>query len=112
MQAKLFVTDMDGTFSSCESLVSITSIPAGVTSMMGTFYQCKSLQAAPEIPAGVTNIESLFWKCYALTGNVVINANPSEYKYCFYDVNMTKQGIYLIGDSTILSKILETASDD
>ena len=49
-----------------------------------------------------------FYNCKALTGEIIIDASPFEYNYCF---NNTTQPISLSGNSTNLSDLAATANN-
>lgn len=126
------VTYMHSTFMGCESLTKAPAIPSGVTSLNSTFAYCKSLEVAPEIPDTVTNMSATFafcenlvkapeipsdviWltltfkECINLTGTITINANPNYYSDCFADVDLDEQNITLLGESSMLEEIKNTA---
>lgn len=102
------VTDMYSTFSGCTSLTTAPEIPDSVTNMSSTFYSCTSLTTAPVIPNGVTYMSRTFYNCTSLTGTIEINANPTEYKFCFSN---TSKPIVLTGSSTMLSQIARGRSN-
>lgn len=60
------VTELRGTFSGHENLVSVT-VPAGVTIIGNeTFYNCTALRSV-SLPEGVTSIgDRAFWRCWRL----------------------------------------------
>ena len=62
------VTNMDGMFSNCNSLVSIPQLDtSNVTSMNSMFYNCRSLVSIPLLDTSkVTNMSSMFYYCHAL----------------------------------------------
>ena len=76
-----------------------------ITSMNSTFY-CSSITTAPSIPVTVTDIIAMFMGCESLTGEIEINANPTEYDVCFFE---TTQPIVLTGTSTRLEAIAATS---
>ena len=106
------VIDMEGTFSGCTSLTTAPEIPSSVINMEGTFRGCTSLTTAPMIPSGVNNMIATFKGCTNLTGTIIINANPTFYVgssgNCFED---TVKSINLIGDSSILQELANTANN-
>ena len=99
------VTDMEYTFYSCTSLTTAPVIPSNVTNMYGTFQNCTSLTTAPAIPNSVTDMSYTFYRCTSLTGTIGINANPTNYRDCFYD---TVKPIQIYGKSTKLNELAET----
>ena len=106
------VTNMSFTFENCASLITAPTIPPSVTDMSGTFKNCTSLITAPTIPSSVTDMAATFKGCTSLTGTIIINANPTIYNDssggCFED---TIKPINLIGDSTILQELANTANN-
>ena len=80
--------------------------------MSETFKNCTSLITAPTIPSSVTDMAATFKGCTSLTGTIIINANPTIYNDssggCFED---TIKPINLIGDSTILQELANTANN-
>jgi hypothetical protein len=104
------VTNMDSTFSSCRNLKTAPAIPSGVTNMKSTFANSK-ITTAPVIPKSVTNMEYTFNGCHSLTGTIEINANPSSYNNCFYNVDFSSQNLTLTGASTKLDSIGATGKN-
>lgn len=96
-------------FQQCTSLTTAPAIPNGVTNMSYCFDGCTSLIAAPTIPSGVTYMSHCFNGCTALTGKITINANPSSYTNCMQN---TQQEIVLVGSSTLLQNIADTATNN
>jgi hypothetical protein len=55
-----------------------------------------------------------FWYCPLLEGTIEINANPTEYEYCFgADTRQAPTGltITLTGESTMLQELAETSPE-
>ena len=79
--------------------------------MCGAFRYCASLTQAPEMSeaTNVTNMRLAFANCTALTGEIEINANPTEYSDCFGD---TVCPIIVTGSCSEATKaaLAETAS--
>ena len=67
---------------------------------------------APEIPTSVTNMVNTFWYCTKLQGTIKINANPTEYKYCFNGAATEGSGLVVTGSSTLLDEIIATGSSN
>lgn len=105
------VINMERTFQSCTSLEKTPIIPSSVTNMNGTFYGCSKLTTVSEIPKSVVNMSFAFGACLSLTGNICINANPSEYDYCFDGVDFTAQNLTLSGTSTMLDELRATGTN-
>ena len=103
------ITRMKAVFYNCTNLTTAPAIPSGVTNIEQLFNGCTSLTTAPVIPNSVTNMYGAFHGCTNLTGIVEINANPSNYGYCFDGVNMTN--ITLTGSSTMLNEIGATGNN-
>ena len=102
------VTSLSFTFFGCTSLTTAPEIPSSVTAMSDTFGRCTSLTTAPEIPSSVTHMDGTFDGCTNLTGTVTINANPAEYRNCFY---RTEKPIVLTGSSTKLQDLANTSTN-
>lgn len=66
---------------------------------------------APDIPKSVTNMMYTFANCNNLTGDIVINANPTEYTGCFRYVYFNSQNITLSGTSTMLEELRATGDN-
>ncbi len=119
------VTSLENTFRDCEELVIAPNIPYGVTDLTNAFrgadikdspeipitvtnldntFSSTKIEVAPYIPSSVENMTGTFSYCYFLTGNVVIDANPTEYFECFKKTG----NITLSGKSTLLDKLLLT----
>ena len=81
--------------------------------MYSTFSGCTSLAKAPEIPNSVTDMEFTFADCSSLTGDLIINANPTNYGHCLSNV-ATNPGCNLVlsGASTKLQEIYNTKSEN
>ncbi len=119
------------------NLTEAPSIPDGVQRMYGTFYMCKELVKPSVLPNSVTiidylfagcenltlnhfiigeNVESmehLFEDCFSLKGTLIINANPTEYYYCFYRCSINSSDyLILSGKSNILLDIFNTKIED
>ena len=105
------VTTLEGAFEYCENLTEVSKIPDSVTNIIATFRNCTSLTEAPEIPNSVTKMSYTFSSCTALNGNLVINANPTEYTNCLRGA-ATEEGCSLVlsGNSSVLTQILATAT--
>ena len=88
------VTNMGSTFQQCTSLTTAPAIPQSVTDMRYTFRDCTSLKTAPEIPDSVKDMYATFRGCTSLTGDIIINASPTDYSKCF---DRTEELIYLKG---------------
>ncbi len=116
---------MKMSFYHCLDLEKITNIPYGVTDLSGAFrgaiiknspeipttvidlsttFSSTKIEVAPYIPSSVENMTETFSYCYNLTGNIVIDANPSEYTGCFKKTG----NITLSGKSTLLDELLST----
>lgn len=104
------VTDIEGLFLGCEKLETAPVIPEGVTNMKQTFKNCTSLKQAPVVPASVTTLWYTFSNCTSLTGTITINANVERYDGCLEKIDLEKQNITLVGESTQLKSIMETAN--
>ena len=102
------VTDMTYTFDSCTSLTTAPIIPNNVTNMESTFVNCTKLSTVSTIPDGVEHMSCTFYGCASLTGEIEINANPTDYERCFAD---TVQPIILTGSSTMLNELAATATN-
>ena len=96
------------TFYGCTALETAPAIPENVTDIQGMFYGCTALKTAPVIPMNVTCMLYTFTNCKSLTGEIIINANPSQYNDFFQGVNLNNQGITLSGDSLMLDALAET----
>ena len=107
------VTEMMNTFYGCKSLTTAPEIPLNVTNMLQTFSDCTSLTTAPEIPSSVTDMESTFSGCTKLTGNLIINANPTNYRWCLeYTATADDANLVVSGSSTVLNEIIATKSEN
>ena len=86
------VTNLANTFAQCYALTTVPAIPSSVTNMRRTFGCCSALEKAPDMSkaTNITNMYGTFEECESLTGEIVINANPSEYEYCFSKTKITK----------------------
>ena len=79
--------------------------------MFGTFDCCTSLTTAPVIPSSVKNMLYTFSKCTKLTGNLIINASPTYYDYCFENAaTADNANLVVSGSSTVLDEIIATKS--
>ena len=79
-----------------------------IKNMNHTFLNRKSLITAPAIPQTVTEMRETFAHCTSLTGEIIINANPSDYASCFFsypEIDFQTQNITLTGSSTMLDEI-------
>ncbi len=103
------VTEMGRCFLNCRSLIDAPAIPSGIIDISDCFAFCESLTTAPTIPSSVTEMGGCFYGCMALTGKITINANPSTYTGCMAD---TQQDIVLVGSSTLLQNIADTATNN
>ncbi len=83
------VTSMQCTFFAA-LIETLTNIPKTIKKMPLAFVGCQNLKSLPEIPEGVEDIESAFVGCSSLTGTIVINTTPTDYKYCFNGIDMSK----------------------
>ena len=99
---------MSKTFSECINLEEAPVIPDGVEVMYETFRGCTSLKTAPAIPKSVTSMSRTFYKCTKLQGTIRIDADPTEYDYCFSDAATEGTGLVVTGSSSILDKIIKT----
>ena len=90
-------TDPDGDFSGYV-------IPSSVTEMNYTFSWCESLTTAPVIPSSVTEMVGTFSWCESLTGTITINATPTWYDDCLTDTQITE----ILGSCGNKSAILAT----
>ena len=118
----LTVTEMDGTYYGCTSLVEAPVIHDGVTSLNSTFYDCSSIKEAPELPLSVYYIGQAFWGCTSLTVPPVIHENISEMYATFagcsnltgvLEINSNRIDNYyyaLVG--TNITEIIGTISDE
>ena len=104
------IEHLDNTFSECTNLIDAPVIPNSVITMYNTFA-CTSLVNAPIIPKNVTDMSRTFFGCSSLTGMIVVNANPTDYTWCFFGVDLINQNITLTGTSTMLDEIRATASN-
>ncbi len=103
------VTEMGRCFLNCRSLIDAPAIPSGIIDISDCFAFCESLTTAPTIPSSVTEMGGCFYGCTALTGKITINANPFAYTGCMAD---TQQDIVLVGSSTLLQNIANTATNN
>ena len=78
------VTDMQGGFSGCTSLVAAPVIPSGVTNMWQCFKDCTNLVTAPAIPNSVTNMYGCFNFCTSLVSAPEIPDGVISLESCFY----------------------------
>lgn len=99
---------MEFAFSGCTSLTTVQNIPNQVEDLTNTFANCTSLKSVPKIPDTAYYMSHTFYNCKALTGEIIIDASPFEYNYCF---NNTTQPISLSGNSTNLSDLAATANN-
>ena len=96
------VVGLSYTFQNCTKLKTAPVVSENALYMFATFSGCTSLTRAPTIPQKVIKMGQLFFDCKALRGTVVINANPTQYSFCFTNI---KNNIKLAGSSTMLSKL-------
>ena len=80
------------------------SIPASVVDMNCTFADTK-IETAPVIPQNIIYMSETFLNCKNLSGEVEINATPTKYAKCFYNV---ANPIKIFGNSSNLSIIAKT----
>lgn len=92
-------------FDNCSYLEKAPVIPEGIEDMSYMFRYCYKLTDVSAIPSTVKNMKNAFNYCVSLTGTLEINANPTEYDYCFLS---TKEMIYLTGTSTKLTALAAT----
>lgn len=102
------VTNIAFAFKGCTSLVTAPRIPDGVQRMTETFSGCTALVTVEQIPSSVTSLLYTFHGCTSLTGTITIHANPTQYKQCFAD---TQLSITLTGNSTVLDKLAATGNN-
>nr|WP_180485391.1 leucine-rich repeat protein [Treponema socranskii] len=76
-------TSMTNCFATCENIVSVENIPAGVTDMSGCFVECTGLTGAPSIPSGVTTMHSCFDGCTGLTTAPAVPESVTTLGFCF-----------------------------
>ena len=76
-------TSMTNCFATCENIVSVENIPAGVTDMSGCFVECTGLTGAPSIPSGVTTMHSCFDGCTSLTTAPAVPESVTTLGFCF-----------------------------
>ena len=60
------VTDMKGTFGSCENLTEVTNLPTSINSLQETFIDCSKLVSCVDIPAGCEDMYKTFMRCTSL----------------------------------------------
>ena len=77
-----------------------------VTSLRQTFAG-QNITSAPSIPATIDDMAWTFIDCYSLTGEIIINANPTDCDQCFAGCDMSK--ITLTGTSTMLDELAASA---
>ena len=65
------------------------------------FIGCTNLKIAPVIPSGVTDMCGTFSGCANLQGTIEINANPSDYNWCFENAAINETGLTVSTDSKI-----------
>ena len=102
---------MDYAFAGCDVLKEVPVIPNNVISMNVTFYGCASLCDVPAIPDTVKYMNYAFGECRALTGEIIFNADPTEYEGCFSNVDLLGQNISFSGD-TYLEKEIRSSKKD
>lgn len=76
-------TFMANCFATCDKIVSVENIPAGVTDMTGCFVECTGLTGAPSIPSGVTTMHSCFNGCTSLTTAPAVPESVTILGFCF-----------------------------
>ena len=107
------VINMTNTFSGCTSLEVMPNIPKQVQNLQATFVNCSMLTGVNiVIPNTVTNLTSTFNGCIKMSGKITINANPTEYKYCFGNCATNGDGLKIDGSSNILSEMKESYSSN
>lgn len=89
------VIHMNSAFYCCDSLQKVTNIPSKVTDLEDAFAFCEELTDVPTIPSGVDNISGTFEGCSNLR-NIEIDANPSQYEYCF--ALLSSENLHITGD--------------
>ncbi len=106
------VQRMYGTFYMCKKLVKIStpSLPDSVTIIDYLFAGCENLILNDfVIDENIESMEHLFENCYSLMGTLIINANPTNYYYCFYRCSTNSSSdLILSGNSNILLDIFNT----
>ena len=80
-------------------LESINNKP--LTSMQFTFCYARDMVTAPTIPSSVVNIYFIFEECVSLTGEIIIDANPTNYTSWLG----SSEPIVLTGTSTMLEEL-------
>lgn len=100
---------MKGTFSYCDALFKLGTIviPENVTSIDSIFYNCNMF--SPEnviIPESVKTMKYAFYNCANLNGTITINANPTNYQYCFAGANIVNTEF--TGSSAMIDEIVKT----
>ena len=109
--AGLPVDNLDCVFAMCKNLKKAPQISSKARSMAYAFYGCENLEKAEIIiPSGVTNLDTAFMWCAKLTGEIEIQANPTEYSLCFY---RTAGPIVLCGKEKlpVYDEIIKTAPE-
>ena len=61
------VSNLSWTFQYCTSLISVCDIPDNAINMYSTFFHCESLILAPKISENVINMQATFSSCKSLT---------------------------------------------
>lgn len=107
------IEDLQGVFYECKSLIKAPKIPSTVTKMGRTFEGCSNLKEAPKIPETVTFMYTTFLNCSSLTGDLIIDANPTNYYKCLEGVATNADTkLKLSGSSSKLTEILKTKSEN
>lgn len=101
------VVDMRVAFGACEKIVLPPDLSAcnKVENMRSAFSNCKSLTVAPVIPATVKEMDYVFNRCTLIEGTIVINANPTTYKFWISKNDFEAKNITLTGDSAMLDTL-------
>ncbi len=92
-------------FSECTALEKPPKFSDKVTNLGYVFRNCTALKTAPKIPSSVKYLSNTFLNCSSLTGNIVIDANPTEYTDCFKGVT---KPITITGATTLKQELLAT----
>ena len=102
------VKDMSRAFANCLQLSGIPNIPQSVENMTMAFSNCNNITNVNiMIPITVQEFEGAFATCRKMQGNVEINANPQNYKYCFLECATDGTGLTIRGTSEILQNLKE-----
>jgi hypothetical protein len=105
------ITNLHDLFAGCPLFTTLPSnfiIPDTVTVTESMFYGCAGLTTLPDgftIPSNVKNVKAMFYACTMFSGEIIINANPSNTTQCFYGASYP---ILITGNSTKLAEIAAT----